>query len=145
MAGERSIEMAKAKVSLTREQILQAQDIKIEEVYVELWGGSVFVEGMTGTERDAFEAAIVSTKGKNVQTNMTNIRAKLVSLTACDAEGNKLFTPADTKVLGAKSAAALQLVFDVACRLSGIGQKDVEELAEGLEKDPFDASPSDSP
>jgi hypothetical protein len=47
--------------------------------------------------------------------------------------------------LGAKSAAALQLVFDVACRLSGIGQKDVEELAESLEKDPFEDSPSDSP
>ena len=130
-------------MSLTREQILKADDIKIEEVEVIEWSGSVFVQGMTGAERDDFEATIVQTKGKNVKTNMANIRAKLVSLTACDAEGNKLFTPADVRALGAKSAAALQKVFDVAARLSGIGDKDIDELAEGLEQDPFEGSPSD--
>jgi len=44
---------------------------------------------------------------------------------------------------GQKSAAALQKVFNVAAKLSGIGEKDIEELTDGLEKDPFDGLPSD--
>jgi len=129
-------------MSLSRDDILKVQDIQIEEVDVPEWGGSVFVKGMTGTERDLFENSIVETKGKSSRVNMRNIRAKLVVQSACDADGNLLFSQKDVEVLGKKSAAALQRVFDVASRLSGISDKDVEELAEGLENDPFGGSPS---
>ena len=47
------------------------------------------------------------------------------------------------KALSEKSAAALQRVFEVAQRLSGITDDDVEELAEGLEDIPFEGSASD--
>lgn len=129
-------------MSLSRDDILKVQDIRIEEVDVPEWGGTVFVKGMTGTERDLFETSIVETKGKNTRVNMRNIRAKLVVHSACDAEGGLLFTIKDVDALGKKSAAALQRVFDKASQLSGISEKDVEELAEGLEQDPFDDSPS---
>jgi hypothetical protein len=129
-------------MSLTRDQILQAQDIQTEEVEIPEWGGSVFVRGMTGTERDAFENSIVETRGKSTRVNMRNIRAKLVAQSACDESGKPLFTPRDIDALGEKSAAALQRVFDVASRLSGISGKDVEELAEGLDESPFAGSPS---
>lgn len=130
-------------MSLSRDDILKADDIQIEEVEVPEWGGSVFVKGMTGTERDVFEQSIVETRGKNTRVNMQNVRAKLVSLSACDDKGELLFTPKDVKALGGKSAAALQRVFEVASRLSGISDQDVEELAEGIEENPFDGSASD--
>ena len=44
---------------LTRDQILQANDLVTETVEVPEWGGSVFVKSLTGVERDQFEAAIV--------------------------------------------------------------------------------------
>ena len=129
--------------SLKREDILEVKDIEIEEVEVPEWGGTVCVKGMSGLERDAFEASIVQAKGKGTKVNMENIRAKLAAQTLCDEQGERLFTDADVKLLGKKSAVALQRVFVVAQKLSGIGDADVNELVDGLNENPLDGSPSD--
>ena len=130
-------------MSLTKDDILKAQDLKTEIVPVPEWGGEVTVKGMTGAERDKFEGSIVQTRGKDQTLNMANIRAKLASMTICDEQGKRLFTEADVQQLSAKSAQALQRIFAVAQRLSGIGEDDVKELAEGLQENPFDDSVSD--
>ena len=130
---------------LKRDDILQASDITKELVSVPEWGGDVYVKGMTGAERDKFESSIVAQHGKEQSVNMANIRAKLASLTICDENGKRLFTEMDVQALSQKSAAALQRVFEVAQRLSGIGDDDVKELTEGIKADPFDGSPSDLP
>lgn len=135
--------MSEAKKVLSRQDILSVQDIKLEEVPVPEWGGVVFVKGMTGMERDSFEAAVVQQRGKNMQVNMVNIRAKLAALTVCDEDGVRVFTEQDVKELGKKSAAALNRIYEVASRLSGITESDVEELAGEIENDPFGGSPSD--
>jgi len=114
---------------LTRDAILQADDLPRELVEVPEWSGSVYVRALTGIERDAFEQSVVEQKGKSTKMNLRNIRAKLVALTAVDEEGKRLFTDDDAALLGKKSAAALDRVFDVAQRLSGLRQEDVEELA----------------
>ncbi len=128
---------------LTREAILEAQDIEIERVDVPEWGGHLFVKGMSGIERDTFEASIVEQRGKSAKVNMANIRAKLAAQSICDKDGKRLFTQKDVTALGKKSALALQRVFDVAQVLSGITADDVEELAEELENNPSDGSASD--
>jgi len=128
---------------LTKKDILEIKDIEIERVEVPEWGGDVFVKGMTGLERDTFEASIVQQRGKDARVNMVNIRAKLAAQTICDEGGVRLFTDKDIRLLGAKSANALQRVFDVAQRLSGITEGDVDELAENLEKNLPDGSASD--
>ena len=128
---------------LNRDDILDANDIQIELVSVPEWGGDVFVKGMTGAERDRFEAGVISLDSKSEKVDMRDIRAKLCSETICDEVGKKLFNQADIKALSEKSAAALQRVFEVAQRLSGITDDDVEELAEGLEDLPFEGSASD--
>jgi hypothetical protein len=129
---------------LNRDDILKAQDLKTEIVPVPEWGGDVIVRGMTGAERDKFEASIVQTKGKDQTLNMVNIRAKLASATICDEQGKRLFSDADIVQLSAKSAQALQRIFVVAQKLSGIGEEDVKELAEGLQENPLEGSVSDS-
>ena len=128
--------------TLKRADILKVQDIKIELVHVPEWEGDVYVKGMTGIERDAFEASIVQMRGKGSRVDMTNIRAKLAAQTICDENGEKLFTDADIKELGKKSASALQRVFEVAQKLSGIGDDAIQELTEGLQENPLDGSPS---
>jgi len=128
---------------LNKQAILDVQDIDIEKVEVPEWDGYVFVKGMTGMERDTFEASIVQQRGKDARVNMVNIRAKLAAQTICDEEGVRLFTDKDVHALGKKSANALQRVFDVAQRLSGITGDDVDELAAELEENPSEGSASD--
>ena len=115
---------------LTREQILGAQDLKTETVDVPEWGGQVLVAGLTGTERDRFEQDSIQGKGKNVTMNFANMRARLVALAVVDSDGKRLFAHDDVKALGGKSAAALNRVFEVAQRLSGLTDNDLEELTE---------------
>ncbi len=128
---------------LTKQEILNIQDIEIEQVDVIEWGGHVFVKGMSGLERDTFEASIVQQRGKDAKVNMVNIRAKLAAQTICDEEGVRMFTEKDVHALGKKSANALQRVFDVAQKLSGITGDDVDELAAELEENPSEGSASD--
>jgi len=115
---------------LNREEILAADDIQIELVEVPEWGGSVYVKGMTGSERDHFEASLFdvgSDPGKDTKMNLANMRAKLCSMSLCDKEGKKLFALKDVKELTKKSAAALQRVFLKAQKLSGITEEDIKE------------------
>ena len=96
----------------------------------------MWVRGMNGAERDKFESGIVEMRGKEQTLNMANVRAKLASLTLCDEEGKRLFSEQDVQALSQKSATALQRVFSVAQRLSGIGDDDVEELAGEMAANP---------
>lgn len=114
---------------LSRDAILQAQDLPTERVEVPEWGGEVIVRGLTAAERDQFEQSIVEARGKDTRVNLRNIRAKLVALCVVDEEGKRLFKDEDAELLGRKSAVALNRIFEVAQRLSGLRPEDVEELA----------------
>jgi len=131
-----------AKKLLSREAILAANDLPTEDVEVPEWGGAVRVRTLTGAQRDAFEAEIVTTNGRKVERNTYNIRAKLVAAAVGGEDGKLLFSRADVEALGAKSAAALDRVFDAASRLSGISDEDVQELAENLDGTPAGDSAS---
>ena len=119
-------------MGLTRSQILEASDIQTEEVHVPEWGGTVLVRGLTGAERDEFEAGIAEPRGNKVRYHMQDIRARLCVMSIVDAEGKRMFTVADVEALTVKSASALDRVFTVARRLSGLTPEDVAELAKNL-------------
>ena len=114
---------------LSRDDILKAADNEPEEVDVPEWGGTVLVRGMTGRERDAFEVSLMQPgRGGRKVMDPANVRAKLVARCVVDDDGGRLFTDADVAELGGKSAAAVDRVYAVAARLSGMGGDDQEEL-----------------
>lgn len=117
--------------------------MKTEEVEVPEWGGSVIVAGLTGAERDHFEQESIKGKGKNATMNFANMRARLVALSVVNADGTRTFSRDDVKALGGKSAAALERVFDVARRLSGLTDSDLEELTEDFEEGQTSSATSD--
>ena len=131
--------MAKTKVKarlLGRDDILRAVGTVYEEV--EAFGGLTRVKGLNGQERDEFEASMLrpvkQVKGSKrraggMQVKLANVRAKLCSLSCVDDKGERLFTDADVAQLGAINAKDLDIVYEVACRLSGISDEDAEELA----------------
>lgn len=118
---------------LGKAEILAAADLQYDDVSVPEWGGTVRVRGLTGRERDAFEAAVTSAKGKDVKLNLQNVRARLVALSVVDADGARIFDERDIGALGEKSAQALERVFQAAMRLSGLTPTDVKDLTENLD------------
>lgn len=114
-----------------KDQILGIVDVAVEPVTVPEWGGmTVRVRGLTGQERDAFEDSMTKVKsnGKGVSINSTNFRARFLVLAIVDEEGNRVFTDAEAPILGTKSAAAINRLYDVAARLSGMSAADEAEL-----------------
>lgn len=128
---------------LSREAILSAPDLETEDVAVPEWGGTVRVKSLTAAQRDAFEASSIKGKGKNQTVNYANVRARLLALTIVDEDGAPLFEHSDVKALGEKNAGAVDRLFEVASRLSGVGEEDVEELAGNSEPGESDSSLSD--
>lgn len=117
-------------MALSKEQILSADDLKQELVEVPEWGGEVLVRELRGRERDAFEEGSLD-KQRNLK--MTNMRARLVAMSVIDDEGERLFTSKEALGLGEKSASALNRLFEVCCRISGITSDDVDKLEGNLE------------
>lgn len=115
-------------MALTKDQILEADDLHSVQVEVPEWGGTVFVRSMTGADRDAFETSMVSVNPDGSRSpDMRNLRSKLVALTLVDEAGNRLFDVADIPRLALKSSAALERVFEAAQRLNGLGAKAEED------------------
>ncbi|MFE3400793.1 hypothetical protein [Streptomyces anulatus] len=133
---------------LSAEQILDADDLAIEDVPVPEWGGTVRVKGMSGTERDRFEAGFVGNDMKQLPKDkaLEYYRARIAAACLVDQAGNKMFrSVGEIKRLSDKNAEALQRVVDVANRLSGLSQEDVEELTGNSDAAPSGSSTSGSP
>jgi hypothetical protein len=134
---------------LNRDQILKADDLPRETVAVPEWGGDVLVRGLNGTERDEFEASTVAMRGpmgkQHAVPDTANIRAKLCARCIIDDDGTPLFTQNDVHQLGLKSSAALDRIFEVASRLSGISKDDLEEMGKDSPNGQHDGSISSLP
>lgn len=127
---------------LNRDQIVNAPDLKTETVEVPEWGGEVLVRGLTGQQRDAFEQWFQ--KQSKSKAGVPNVRARLAVLSIVDEKGDRVFNDADIDMLGDKSGAMLDRVFDAVQRLSGISGDDVDEMVKNSTADQSADSTSDS-
>ena len=123
--------------------VLDLPDLHDELVDVPEWGYRLRVRSLTGTERDAFEISLLEARGKSREVNLRNMRAKLVAASVRKADDSRVFTDGQVEALGKKNAAALQRVFRVAQRLSGLAEDEVDELTRELGEDPSVGSGSD--
>lgn len=112
--------------ALAFSDIIDANDAKIVEVEVPEWGGFVSVRAMTGTERDAFEAALIAAKEK-IGGLPPNLRATFLSHTLCNADGSPL-VGATPEVLGKKSGNVLDRLFKVAQTLNALDAEAQDRL-----------------
>jgi hypothetical protein len=111
---------------LTRDAILAAATLRTEEVDVGEWGGVVLVRELRGRERDEWEASLAVQRGKQMVPDVANMRAKLVARCVVNGDLEPVFSQQDVNALGELSAAALDRVFEVASRLSGLSEADLE-------------------
>jgi hypothetical protein len=113
-------------MSLFRELLTSEKATTIPRERLELpeLGGFVFVKGMTGGERDEFEKSCRDPKGRL----RGNTRARLAVRTVVNEDGTRVFTDDDIQMVGRIRVDVLQKVFNLAQKLSGISDADVEEL-----------------
>lgn len=121
--------MSDQRIYLDRSAIFAIPDLQTEDVYIPEWGAYVRVRGLTARERDEWEDSCLTQKGKNTTINVRNLRTKLVVRTVVDADGKRVFSNGDAEALGEKSGAAVDRIYEVATRLSGVSERDAEELA----------------
>ncbi len=136
---------------LSRDGILSADDLPRVRVAVPEWGGHVHVRGMTGEEREAFEAEntrLRKGRGEDDLSWYQGYRARLLVRSLCDESGALLFGPEDAVRLSGKSDAALERCYRACKPLSLPGEEDVVQEAGksgGASSDaPGSASPSPS-
>lgn len=96
-------------------------------------GVTVIVQGMSGTQRDAWERSLLVGRGARRDINTDNIRARLVVRCLINEDGTRLFEDADAKEVGEWRVDVLQRLFEVAQRLSGVSDGDIDELKKSSE------------
>lgn len=112
-------------MSLSKSQILAAQDQGLLELQVPEWGGSVFIRVMTVGERDSYENEWMINKDRGV----SNFRSKFLQRVLCDEKGDLLFSAAEVDALASKSARVITRIWKEAMRHNALTDDDVEEMA----------------
>lgn len=138
---------------MTRDQILGAQDIGHEDIDlsdIPGWG-TVRIRDLNANERDRLEASLVVERKERqpdgkvrtvTGTNLANVRARFCAACICGDDGRALFTEQDVQRLGAKSARALDRIFDRIKARNGLDDKAVDGLVENFSDDQSDGLPS---
>lgn len=117
-----------------RDWLQKVDDTVYETVTVPEWPdedgspSAIRLRSLTSIERDAFEEQSLVRGSKGHELNLRNIRARLVVLSAVTEEGAPLFEPADVIWLAQKNGKAMDRLFEVAQRLSGMRDTDLESL-----------------
>jgi hypothetical protein len=129
MTDQVKAEVEKADEYAGADDLLQLEGVRtFVAVPVPKLSKKVRVRSLLAGERDLFEQSCLDQRGPNQRTNMAGARARLVSLTAVDGRGRLLYSPDDVDRLNRLDSAIVQKIWDAATALSGIGDKDIEEL-----------------
>lgn len=107
--------------------------------------GTVWVRALSQDEKDQFEESLRVRNGDDVSVDLVGVRSKLVTLTACDIKGNRLFKDEDLAAVGQIPAKVLEPAFEAAQRLAGFKKDEVERLVKKSEPTPDAASVTPSP
>ena len=122
--------------------ILAADDRPFQDHDVPEWGVKVRVRGLSGSERDAYEAQVIKLRqGQDIELQLGNFRARLVIRCLLDPETDeRIFEDKEVEALGAKSGLVLDRLFDVCQELSGMTEGAVARAEGNFGVVPSDAS-----
>lgn len=117
-----------------KDRILAADDRPFQDEEIPEWDNvKIRVRGLTGTERDSYEAKAVALRnaGKDVELRLQNFRSRLLVKCLYDPEtGERIFADGEVDQLGSKSGAVIERLFTLAQELSGM-DAEARERAKG--------------
>jgi len=120
-------QQANREMELTRDLILEADDLPTKEIDIPEWGGKAHIRIMTGAERDRFE--MEASKLQQGIAPKVSFRARFAATILCDKDGKRIFDDRDIAALSRKSGAVLDRVLAEGMEHNKVREEDVEELA----------------
>jgi hypothetical protein len=121
---------------LSRDDILAIEDLPTERVEIPEWKGAVYMRTLSGKQRDEFTQLATDRRAAK-RFDIRGLKVRLVAMALCDKDGKLLFGGnGDDAKLNAKAGAAIDRLFQIAQRLSGLSDDELEEMTEGFEKGP---------
>jgi len=134
---------------LSRGELLQPDEIKIEPVYVDE-ENYVYVREMSAKGKDNFEQSLTKEVRQedgsiDFQSDPQDYRAKLLVNTVCDDQGNLLLTYEDVQALSEnKGARKIEKLVNKASSLNAVSKQDRDDMVKNSEADKTAGSNSDS-
>lgn len=118
---------------LNFDSIVATQDKEYEDVEVPEWGGTVRIAAMSGTDRDRWELSMMQADESSERGFKMNFdaysRVRLVALCLVDDNFQRVFvTDKQVEALGQKSGAVMDRLYNVAQRVNGITDADIDDL-----------------
>lgn len=106
--------------ALSREDILDADDLQRKEVDIPEWGGTAYIRQLRG---DEFEEVVNDVLGGNPEiedfSEAEHFQAELLVRCLCDEDGERILEPDDVEVLAQKSVAVLNRLSEVVNEVNG--------------------------
>lgn len=103
----------------------------------------IYVQALTARQVAQWRRESTNQQGGNQSINFDVITVKLVILASVDESGRRLFTDADSRKLGNKSAKVLERIARAAKRVSGLTEDDEETTRKNSGRTEIDDSPID--
>jgi len=133
-----------------RDAILAKEDLPREKVPTDEWAPEVpfvYVQGLSAEARDAWEQSMTTQfQGRIVpKSKVKNLRAAFVAKVLVDENGERLFKDNEADLLGNKSAAVLDRLWDKGRELSGMLTEEELAAANPSKGDQEEPTSSDSP
>lgn len=126
-----------------KDKILNSPLVK-ESIFLERFDCEIWVYELTGYDRDQLAARFADSEIP-ASTRFNNLRASVAVASCRDADGNPIFTIDDIPALTLKSGAELDLIFDLARKISKMDEEDIEDMVKNSEGGPIESSGFDSP
>jgi hypothetical protein len=132
--------------TLSRADFLKAKDnLKLEPYDLPELGGAVYLRELGTPQLMAYNDRIktIGKRGKKDVSPSTSLElmALLVSMSACDKEGNLLFSEKDAATLQYNNPVALLKLSVRIAELSGMANEGIQEVSANLKKAVSDSSP----
>lgn len=105
-----------------RDKLLTKPELKSEKIYLPDFNEHILIKAVVAAVRDDFELYMAEQKKKQY-------RAMWIAMCAADLDGNSIFQKEDMESIGNNwSARDINIAFNKAAELNGIGEDDREEI-----------------
>lgn len=112
-------------MTLDRASIRMKSVPKVEHISIPEWEGqTVCVRQLNSAERDRFEGESLDLKGQDF---WINLRARLLVLTICDQEGNRLYEDEDLEEVSELPGTVADLLWNRSMSLNKMFKEDLEK------------------
>lgn len=112
----------------TRDELFSLTSRRYLQFPLPFSGKNVRIRSLLETEKEGYEAAMLSTKGGLSLAALKEARRRLIVLTLVDATGNQILTDADTPKLKTLDGGDLAAIYDAAMQHCGFKQDEIEAL-----------------